>query len=122
MIVQGVFLCLVGSLEPRMTSEVAEAFTETSGDGDRTVLTSAFENLNADTLGNVGGNATIGRSTVNCLNGGQGRLGFTVSALGIVACVTGAFPLPESIPVAGLAGIIRLGASRLRVAIADDDG
>lgn len=48
----------------------------------------------------------IGLSTVNCLNGGKGRLGPCVTALGIMACVMGAYPLLNFIPVAALAGIM----------------
>lgn len=48
----------------------------------------------------------IGLSTVNCLNGGTGRLGPCVTALGIMACVMGAYPLLNFIPVAALAGIM----------------
>ena len=34
----------------------------------------------------------IGLSTVNCLNGGKGRLGPCVTAVGIMACVMGPGP------------------------------
>ncbi|CAK8989156.1 unnamed protein product [Durusdinium trenchii] len=54
----------------------------------------------------LSGNAMIGLSTVNCLNGGKGRLGPCVTALGIMACVMGAYPLLNFIPVAALAGIM----------------
>ena len=43
---------------------------------------------------------------MNCLNGGTGRLGPCVTALGIMACVMGAYPLLNFIPVAALAGIM----------------
>mmetsp|Transcript_65646 Transcript_65646/g.137220 ORF Transcript_65646/g.137220 Transcript_65646/m.137220 type:complete len:275 (-) Transcript_65646:309-1133(-) len=63
-------------------------------------------NLLSGFLGGMGGNAMIGLSTVNCLNGGRGRLGPCVAAIGIAACVMGAYPLLNFIPVAALAGIM----------------
>merc|ERR1719215_2132192 len=104
--IQGLLLCLVGSIESLMTSEVVEAFTKTPSDGDRTVLAMGVGNLISGFMGGMGGNAMIGLSTVNCLNGGRGRLGPTCTALGIMACVMGAYPLLNFIPVAALAGIM----------------
>ncbi|CAJ1438663.1 unnamed protein product [Effrenium voratum] len=105
-IVQGIFLCLVGSIESLMTAEVVESFTKEPGDGDRTVLAMGVGNVISGFLGGMGGNAMIGLSTVNCLNGGKGRLGPCVTAVGIMACVMGAYPLLNFIPVAALAGIM----------------
>lgn len=104
--VQGVLLCLVGVIESLMTAEVVESFTKTPGDGDRTVLAMGVGNMISGLLGGMGGNAMIGLSTVNTLNGGTGRLGPTVTAFGIMACVMGAYPLLNFIPVAALAGIM----------------
>ncbi|CAE7633648.1 APX8 [Symbiodinium sp. CCMP2456] len=95
----GIFLCLVGSIESLMTAEEP-------GNGDRTVLAMGAANVLSGFLGGMGGNAMIGLSTVNCLNGGKGRLGPCVTALGIMACVMGAYPLLNYIPVAALAGIM----------------
>jgi len=103
---QGLLLCVVGVIESLMTSEVVEAFTKTPSDGDRTVLAMGAGNLISGFLGGMGGNAMIGLSTVNCLNGGKGRLGPTCTALGIMACVLGAYPLLNFIPVAALAGVM----------------
>eukprot|EP00438_Fugacium_kawagutii_P012211 Skav207869 [mRNA] locus=scaffold1988:154395:156320:+ [translate_table: standard] len=105
-VVQGIFLCLVGSIESLMTAEVVESFTKEPGNGDRTVLAMGGANILSGFLGGMGGNAMIGLSTVNCLNGGKGRLGPCVTALGIMACVMGAYPLLNFIPVAALAGIM----------------
>lgn len=105
-LVQGLLLSLVGSIESLMTSEVVESFTKTPSDGDRTVLAMGLGNMISGLLGGMGGNAMIGLSTVNCLNGGTGRLGPVVAAVGIMACVMGAYPLLNFIPVAALAGIM----------------
>lgn len=105
-VVQGLLLCIVGSIESLMTAEVVESFTKTPGDGDRTVLAMGFANLLSGFMGGMGGNAMIGLSTVNCLNGGSGRLGPAVTAIGIMVCVMGAYPLLNYIPVAALSGIM----------------
>ena len=52
----------------------------------------------------MGGNAMIGLSTINVLNGGRGRMAPTVTALVVMASVMGAYPLLNFIPVAALAG------------------
>jgi len=104
--VQGLLLCIVGCIESLMTSEVVEDFTKTPGNGDRTVLAMGVGNILSGFCGGMGGNAMIGLSTVNCLNGGRGRLGPAVTALGVVACVVGAYPLLNFIPVAALTGIM----------------
>merc|ERR1712186_33939 len=57
-------------------------------------------------LGGMGGDAMIGLSTINCLNGGRGRLGPCVCASGIMICMLGAYPLLNYIPVASLAGVM----------------
>jgi len=105
-LVQGILLCCVGSIESLMTSEVVESFAKTPSDGNRTVLAMGFGNMLSGFFGGMGGNAMIGLSTVNCLNGGRGRLGPSVTAIGIMACVMGAYPLLNFIPVAALAGIM----------------
>jgi len=105
-VMQGILLCLVGCIESLMTSEVVENFTKTPGDGNRTVLAMGAGNILSGLFGGMGGNAMIGLSTVNCLNGGTGRLGPTVTALGIMVCVMGAYPILNYIPVAALAGIM----------------
>ena len=51
----------------------------------------------------MGGDAMIGLSTINCLNGGTGRLAPTVTALGIMSCMFGFYGLLNFIPVAALA-------------------
>mmetsp|Transcript_112972 Transcript_112972/g.319997 ORF Transcript_112972/g.319997 Transcript_112972/m.319997 type:complete len:229 (+) Transcript_112972:1-687(+) len=54
----------------------------------------------------MGGDAMIGLSTINVLNGGTGRLGPTVTALGIMICMHGAYPLLNLIPMSALAGVM----------------
>lgn len=58
-VIQGIFLCLVGSIESLMTAEVVESFTKEPGDGNRTVLAMGGANLLSGLLGGMGGNAMI---------------------------------------------------------------
>lgn len=55
--IQGIFLCLVGSIESLMTAEVVESFTKEPGDGNRTVLAMGGANILSGFLGGMGGNA-----------------------------------------------------------------
>jgi len=105
-IIQGFLLCTVGTIESLMTSEVVESFVKTPSNHNRTVLAMGVGNIISGFLGGMGGNAMIGLSTVNCLNGGKGRLGPIVAALGIAICCMGAYPLLNFIPVAALAGVM----------------
>jgi SulP family sulfate permease len=104
--VQGFLLCVVGTIESLMTSEVVESFTKIPGDGDRTVLAMGFGNVLSGFFGGMGGNAMIGLSTINSLNGGVGRLAPTVTALIVMAATMGAYEVLNVIPVAALSGIM----------------
>merc|ERR1719171_2001395 len=103
---QGLLLALVGMLESLMTQEVVDTLTNSAGDRQKTLGAMAVGNLVSGFFGGMGGNAMIGLSTINCLNGGRYRLGPTVTALGIAISVMGAYPLLNFIPVAALAGIM----------------
>jgi len=48
----------------------------------------------------------IGLSTINCLNGGRGRLAPTVTALGVMLCTMVLYPLLNFIPISALAGVM----------------
>jgi SulP family sulfate permease len=103
---QGVLLCIVGSIESLMTSEVVESFVKTPSDGDRTVMAMGVGNIISGFMGGMGGNAMIGLSTINVLNGGRGRLAPCCTALLVMVSVMGAYPALNYIPVSALAGIM----------------
>jgi SulP family sulfate permease len=63
-------------------------------------------NLISGFFGGMGGDAMIGLSTINCLNGGKGRLAPTVTALGVMLCTIVAYPVLDFIPIASLAGVM----------------
>jgi len=104
--IQGVLLAVVGSIESLMTSEVVESYVKTPSDGKRTVIAMGLGNIMSGFFGGMGGNAMIGLSTINVLNGGKGRVAPTVTALTVMSAVVGAYPLLNYIPVAALAGIM----------------
>jgi SulP family sulfate permease len=104
--VQGLLLCIVGSIESLMTSEVVEAYVKTPSNGQRTVVAMGFGNILSGFFGGMGGNAMIGLSTINVLNGGTSRIAPTTTALVVMAAVVGAYPVLNYIPVAALAGIM----------------
>jgi len=104
--VQGVLLCVVGTIESLMTSEVVESFVRTPSDGRRTVIAMGFGNMLSGFCGGMGGNAMIGLSTINVLNGGKGRLAPATTALVVMAASCGAYDILNFIPVAALSGIM----------------
>ena len=107
-IVQGLFLALAGIIQGLMTVQVVTSYIKTPAKTDAVVWSMGLANLVSGFLGGMGGDAMIGLSTINCLNGGRGRLGPTVTALGIAICVMAAYPVLDYIPVSALAGNSRV--------------
>ena len=107
-VVQGLFLALAGVIQGLMTVQVVTSYIKTPAKTDAVVWSMGLANLVSGFLGGMGGDAMIGLSTINCLNGGRGRLGPTVTALGIAICVMAAYPVLDYIPVSALAGNSRV--------------
>lgn len=63
-------------------------------------------NLISGFFGGMGGNAMIGLSTINCLNGGRTRVAPTFTAVMVAVMIAGAYPVLNYIPVASLSGIM----------------
>lgn len=104
--IQGILLAVVGTIESLMTSEVVESFVKTPSNNQKTVISMGAANMLSGFFGGMGGNAMIGLSTINSLNGGKGRLAPTTTALVVMIAIVGAYPLLNYIPVAALAGIM----------------
>jgi len=104
--IQGFLLATVGTIESLMTSEVVESYVKTPSNGQRTVTAMGVGNLISGFFGGMGGNAMIGLSTINVLNGGKGRLAPCTTAFVVFAAVVGAYPALNLIPVSALAGIM----------------
>lgn len=105
-LVQGLLLAIAGIVQGLLTTEVVYDFLKTPTNRNAVCLSCGVANVVSGFLGGMGGDAMIGLSTINCLNGGSGRLGPTVTALGIMICMHGAYPLLNFIPVASLAGVM----------------
>jgi SulP family sulfate permease len=103
---QGLLLALVGMLESLMTQEVVDTLTKSSGDRQKTLGAMAVGNLVSGFFGGMGGNAMIGLSTINCLNGGRTRVAPTFTAVMVAVMIAGAYPVLNYIPVASLSGIM----------------
>jgi SulP family sulfate permease len=103
---QGLLLALVGMLESLMTQEVVDTLTKSSGDRKKTLGAMAAGNLISGFFGGMGGNAMIGLSTINCLNGGRTRVAPTFTAVMVAVMIAGAYPVLNYIPVASLSGIM----------------
>jgi SulP family sulfate permease len=105
-ILQGGLLAIAGTMQGLMTTEVVTEFIGTPANTPAVVYSMSLANLVSGFLGGMGGDAMIGLSTINCLNGGRGRLAPTVTALGIAICVMGGYKVLDFIPVSALAGVM----------------
>ncbi|XP_065176004.1 putative sulfate transporter YbaR [Sycon ciliatum] len=105
-VLQAFFLAIVGLIESLLTQEIVDKFTKTKGNRSRTIAAMGAGNIISGLLGGMGGNAMIGLSTINCLNGGRGRLAPIITALVVMVMVMGAYPVLNFVPVAALVGIM----------------
>jgi SulP family sulfate permease len=83
-----------------------ESYVKTPSNGKKTVTAMGVGNLLSGFFGGMGGNAMIGLSTINVLNGGRGRLAPCTTAFIVFAAVAGAYEALNYIPVSALAGIM----------------
>lgn len=105
-IFQGFLLAIAGIVQGLLTTEVVYSYIKTPTNPTAVCLSCGIANITSGFLGGMGGDAMIGLSTINCINGGKGRLGPTVCALGIMVCMHGAYFLLNFIPVSSLAGVM----------------
>lgn len=105
-IIQGLLLAIAGVVQGLMTTEVVTSFVKTPAHTPSIVWSMGAANLVSGFFGGMGGDAMIGLSTINCLNGGKGRLAPTVTALGVMLCTIVAYPVLDFIPIASLAGVM----------------
>mmetsp|Transcript_468 Transcript_468/g.1305 ORF Transcript_468/g.1305 Transcript_468/m.1305 type:complete len:597 (-) Transcript_468:69-1859(-) len=105
-LLQGGLLAIAGIVQGLLTTEVVYDFVKTPTNPVAVCLACGIANVVSGFFGGMGGDAMIGLSTINCLNGGKGRLGPTVTALGIAVIMHGGFELLNYIPVASLAGVM----------------
>lgn len=103
---QAIMLCAVGVVESLMTTEVVTEIVKTPVDRNAVLSAMGGANVLAGFLGGMGGNAMLALSQLSCLSGGRGRIAPTVTALLVMACVMGAYPLLNHVPISALTGVM----------------
>ena len=103
---QGFLLFFICTVESLMVIQMMDGFTATAGNNNQQVFVLGIANIVSGFFGAVGGDAMIGMSILNGLNGAQGRVSSLVCGIGIMILITIAFPMLNIIPVASLAGIM----------------
>lgn len=109
----GFSLAAMSIMETLMTIEVVNDFTKTYGDTNRQFFALGASNLISGFLGASGGGAMLGISTINCVNGGKGRISSFISALLVMIFIFGAYPLLNYIPIGVLIGMMLIVIYRL---------
>jgi MFS superfamily sulfate permease-like transporter len=104
-----VIMAFVGAIESILTAEaVAELLQEPSSKWASTqeTLSQGLGNFISGLFGSMGGDAMIGQSTVNVLNGARGRLSTTSSAVFLLVIILALSPAIDLVPVSCLTGIL----------------
>lgn len=103
---QGLLLFFICTIESLMVVQMMDGFTATVGNNNQQVIVLGIANILSGLFGAAGGDAMIGMSILNGLNGAQGRVSSLVCGLGIMILITIAYPILNIIPVSSLAGIM----------------
>jgi SulP family sulfate permease len=102
----GITLGLLGSIDSLLTSLVADSITRTRHQSDRELIGQGIGNLLCAFVGGLPGAGATMRTVINIKSGGSGRASGVVHALFLLALLLGLGPLAERIPLAVLAGIL----------------
>jgi MFS superfamily sulfate permease-like transporter len=103
---QGILLFFIGTIESLMVIQMMDGFTATVGNNNQQIAVLGAANIISGFLGGAGGDAMIGMSILNGLNGAQGRVSSLACGLGIMILIMVAYPVLNFIPVSALAGIM----------------
>ncbi|NEP10079.1 MAG: SulP family inorganic anion transporter [Symploca sp. SIO2C1] len=106
MLVYGLMLATLGSIDSLLTSLVADNITRTQHNSDRELIGQGIGNTIAGLFGGLPGAGATMRTVVNVRAGGKTPLSGVVHGLILLVIVLGAGSLTESIPHAILAGIL----------------
>ncbi|NET57136.1 MAG: SulP family inorganic anion transporter [Symploca sp. SIO2E6] len=106
MIVYGLMLATLGSIDSLLTSLVADNITRTQHDSDRELIGQGIGNLMSGLFGGLPGAGATMRTVVNVRAGGKTPLSGVIHGSILLVIVLGAGKLTESIPQAILAGIL----------------
>lgn len=102
----GITLGVLGSIDSLLTSLVADSITRTRHQSDRELIGQGIGNLLCAFVGGLPGAGATMRTVINIKSGGSGRSSGVVHALFLLALLLGMGPLAERIPLAVLAGIL----------------
>eukprot|EP00462_Mataza_sp_D1_P019288 CAMPEP_0175143236 /NCGR_PEP_ID=MMETSP0087-20121206/13303_1 /TAXON_ID=136419 /ORGANISM="Unknown Unknown, Strain D1" /LENGTH=657 /DNA_ID=CAMNT_0016427249 /DNA_START=34 /DNA_END=2007 /DNA_ORIENTATION=- len=102
-------LAAVGLIESVMTLQALDGITQTSPSVfkcNQECFAQGIGNFVCSLFGAMGGDAMIGQSTINSLNGARGRVSGMVAGLGMFVAVVVASPVIEIIPIGALTGVL----------------
>ncbi len=105
-IVYGLMLATLGSIDSLLTSLVADNITRTQHDSDRELIGQGIGNLIAGLFGGLSGAGATMRTVVNVNAGGKTPLSGIIHGVILLIIVLGAGSLTAKIPNAVLAGIL----------------
>ena len=104
-----VSLCLVGLIESVMTLQAVDEITDSlpsSFRSNQECVAQGVANALCGVLGAMGGDAMIGQSTINVMNGARGRLSGAVAAVAMLCFILALSPVIELVPVGTLTGVL----------------
>ncbi|TYT76056.1 SulP family inorganic anion transporter [Desulfobotulus mexicanus] len=105
-IVAGVTLALLGSIDSLLTSLVADSVTGTRHNSNRELVGQGLGNSLCAFVGGIPGAGATMRTVVNIKAGGSTRISGVTHAVFLLILLLGAAPLAQNIPLAVLAGIL----------------
>lgn len=105
-LVLGITLGMLGSIDSLLTSLVADSVTRTRHDSNRELIGQGIGNMLCAFVGGLPGAGATMRTVVNIKSGGRGRPSGVVHALFLLALLLGGGPMASQIPLAVLAGIL----------------
>jgi SulP family sulfate permease len=106
MVISGLMLATLGSIDSLLTSLVADNMTRTQHKSDRELIGQGIGNMLAGLFGGLPGAGATMRTVVNIRAGGRTPLSGAFHAVILLAIVLGAGPFAAHIPLAVLAGIL----------------
>ncbi|MCW7754005.1 SulP family inorganic anion transporter [Desulfobotulus sp. H1] len=105
-LVLGVTLALLGSIDSLLTALVADSVTGTRHNSNRELVGQGIGNMLCSFVGGLPGAGATMRTVVNIKAGGKTRISGVTHALFLLVLLLGAAPLATHIPMAVLAGIL----------------
>lgn len=102
-------LAAIGSVESVLTLQACNEITNTVpkiADSNQELFAQGLANLVSGLFRAMGGDAMIGQSTINIMNGARHRVSSTMSGIFMLLFVVALSPLIDIIPVATLTGVL----------------